>query len=364
MAGSGTTLVQAKLLGRHAIGFDVDPLACLISRVKCTEVDPEAVLKVGRRIVSDVHADLAHEYYEGGLPELPNAEYWFTPKVASQLAALSRQIQRARASGDVRSFLWVCFSSLILAKESVANARDIIHSRHHHRPLPSEPDVIERFGLRLRRMTMLMRDFREALADRSTKATVRRADARRLPLRPESVDLVFTSPPYATALDYQRSHFLAVAWMTQALGLSLGEYKKLKPAYIGTTAAASVTLQVPVDRGPGSLGRVATSLAEQCPAQARIIRQYFCDMHMALKEAARVLRTKRHAIIVVCPSHIRKVAVPTDIIFEEMAESVGLATLRKHERFIEGSKRVLPFQRASFPSRMYKEYVLVMQKMK
>ena len=34
MAGSGTTLLEARLAGRHAIGFDIDPLALLLCRVK------------------------------------------------------------------------------------------------------------------------------------------------------------------------------------------------------------------------------------------------------------------------------------------------------------------------------------------
>ncbi|HYZ51186.1 MAG TPA: DNA methyltransferase, partial [Nitrososphaeraceae archaeon] len=34
--GSGTTLVECKLLGRNSIGVDINPLACLISKVKST----------------------------------------------------------------------------------------------------------------------------------------------------------------------------------------------------------------------------------------------------------------------------------------------------------------------------------------
>src|ERR671928_1719504 len=36
--GSGTTLVESKILGRNAIGIDVNPLACLISKVKTTAI--------------------------------------------------------------------------------------------------------------------------------------------------------------------------------------------------------------------------------------------------------------------------------------------------------------------------------------
>ena len=34
MAGSGTTLVEARLMGRHALGYDIDPPARLIAQVK------------------------------------------------------------------------------------------------------------------------------------------------------------------------------------------------------------------------------------------------------------------------------------------------------------------------------------------
>lgn len=37
--GSGTTLVESKILGRNAIGVDINPLACLISKVKTTNIE-------------------------------------------------------------------------------------------------------------------------------------------------------------------------------------------------------------------------------------------------------------------------------------------------------------------------------------
>lgn len=38
--GSGTTLVEAKLLGRPSVGVDINPVAYLVSRAKVTPISP------------------------------------------------------------------------------------------------------------------------------------------------------------------------------------------------------------------------------------------------------------------------------------------------------------------------------------
>ena len=104
--------------------------------------------------------------------------------------------------GGIRKFLWVGFSSIILAKTSVASARDIIHSRHHYYEHGEVPDVLQRFTGRVKTMRRQMQEFlRDCARANPTKVTVRSGDTRRLSIGDERVDLVFTSPPYATVLD-------------------------------------------------------------------------------------------------------------------------------------------------------------------
>ena len=59
MAGSGTTIVEALLLRREAFGFDIDPLAVRLCRVKTTWLDPAELGKVGLEIIQQAQRRLS-----------------------------------------------------------------------------------------------------------------------------------------------------------------------------------------------------------------------------------------------------------------------------------------------------------------
>lgn len=371
MMGSGTTLVESKLLGRHSIGTDIDPLARLIAEVKSTPVRDDLIVKAFDELMKNSPKKFnsnrpmwrISSNSVTGLPANANMEYWFSYGVARSLANLSERIRTTRMPSTVRNFFWVAFSSLILAKTSVANARDIVHSRHHFLRHEAPPDVFERFSKRVGIMRKQMADFSARLGREPVSSTACLGDARKSTHDDESVDLVFTSPPYVTALDYTRSHFLAVAWLSQELGLSLSEYKERGKDYIGTERKPALTREgFDSVENLKSLKWVLASLRSDANKQALFTERYFVDMYAVMKEISRVLRPKKHAILVVCPSHIRKVEVPSHEILMEMGEDVGLSAKNCYSRTIDARRRLLPFVKHSFGRRMSTEYVLIFKK--
>lgn len=374
MAGSGTTLVEARLMGRRAIGYDIDPLARLIAQVKSRVVSDACIEEAYETIAKRSEQDLAtlqsmkapaDVRRRAAPPDFANRDYWFAPQVSAALAILSYHIVHTVMPPNVRDFFWVAFSSIILSKTSVANARDIIHSRHHYWSHPQPPRVLDKFDARVKLMRKQMAEFRAQCAGAlATKGEARLGDARRLRLKDETIDLIFTSPPYATALDYPRAHFLAVAWMQKALGVSLQDYRANASIYVGSERGHLASASC-LDEQLAKLNlaqSVITQLATQSASQAKLTQRYFVDMQQVLHQMARILKARRHAIIVVCPSHIRKVEVPTHEVLIEIGREHGLKLKKKYIRTINERRRILPYLQEAFGKRMDTEYVLVFQK--
>lgn len=137
MAGSGTPLVVARGMGHVANGFDLDPLAVLISHVGTSDVALTKIEDAAQTTIATARgiAIAGREAYPIGCDEETKEfiRYWFDLEARKQLAALSRVIAHLNEP-NVRNFLWCSFSRMIITKDAgVSLARDVSHSRPTNR---------------------------------------------------------------------------------------------------------------------------------------------------------------------------------------------------------------------------------------
>jgi hypothetical protein len=137
MMGSGTTIVEALLEGRNAIGLDIDPLALRLAEVKTTRVEAEDAWASGNRVITracklmanghTVNHNLATRFDDKTKEFL---DYWFLPNTQRELMALILAIGELPDS-PTRRFLGLTFSSIIVSKSGgVSLARDLPQNRN------------------------------------------------------------------------------------------------------------------------------------------------------------------------------------------------------------------------------------------
>lgn len=390
MVGSGTTLLEAYLRGRRGVGFDIDPLALLIAATKTRPLSAERAISSGRAILESARGLAAKQpaYLRAWREEhfsretLRFIDYWFAPCTQAELFALTYEIGHI-PDVATRSFLQLILSSIIVTKSGgVSLAFDLAHTRPHRAKVAYDPDGNLLFGEellasdspRIRFLTKRLRSvfdiFEKKLSITAKEmpspdpqlipSVVQRADARRLPLEANTVDLVVTSPPYASnAIDYMRAHKFSLVW----LGYDLAELSDARGEYIGGEA----TSQFAFTQLPDFTTNKIAEVAERDQKKAAALRRYYCEMQTVLKELYRVLKPGAAAIVVVGSSVLRGVNTETELCLEEIGEEVGFPPAPIGVREIDRDRRMMPAGRdrrkhEGIEARMHREYVLGFEK--
>jgi tRNA G10 N-methylase Trm11 len=362
MAGSGTTIMAARANGHQAIGFDTDPLAVTISRGWCQEANPKEVRRIAKSIVSRVAKTWKALSLRCAYPFNADEEtkefvrFWFDATNRKQLTCLSREISGVR-NDNTRTFLWCAFSRLIITKESGASlAMDLAHSRPHRvydqapvRPIEKFLNSVERV---LQGNYCSHDDFQNSPAP-----VIERADARFLPLRKNTVDLVITSPPYLNAIDYVRCSKFSLVWM----GHSCTGLRKLRASNIGCERKSKKSADLAIKKAIGKMGAVS-KLSER---EQGMITSYLQDMNQVISELKRVLRPGGKIVLVVGNSTLRGVYLSNSNGIAMLARNHGLKVCSVRRRTIPDSSRYLPppkDSRRGIERRMRQEVILQFKK--
>jgi SAM-dependent methyltransferase len=362
MMGSGTVLAMARARGHRGFGFDLDPLAVLISKVWTTANDPEEVREASNEVLTGAKDLFSGISEEDAYPPHADEEtrnfltYWFDPQARRQLTALSNCI--ACIPQDItRNVLWCAYSRLIITKQAGASlARDLAHSRPHRFYAEAPLKPFEKFPASVERV--LANTISAKSGDRGPAPTIHLGDARKLPVESGSIDLVLTSPPYLNAIDYLRCSKFSLVWM----GESVSGLRQVRCDSVGAEAAKNSTADDPEVARVMKAMKLKPRLA---PQQERILGRYIDDMRDAISEVGRVLADKGKAVYVVGENTVRGTYIRNSTVLCELAEMAGLTLDSRRTRTLPANRRYMPPPAAdagTMDVRMRREVVLTFTK--
>lgn len=199
--GSGTTLAEAQRRGLRSVGIDLNPIACLIARVK-TRPHPNkisgSVGSIAKQMRSRTHLES---------PAIPNVDHWFQPQVK---AALTRLIFAIRSCPEEHhEFLQVAASSIIVR---VSNQESDTRYAAVHKTV-SESDVAEAFERACEKLSDALRAREEVTSTCNViEGNLMLQDLSHLQ---GQISAIITSPPYPNAYEYWLYHKYRMWWLNR-----------------------------------------------------------------------------------------------------------------------------------------------------
>ncbi|MBN1425887.1 restriction endonuclease [Candidatus Fermentibacteria bacterium] len=355
--GSGTTLLEGYLNGCRTAGCDMHPLAAKIARAKIGILDTnpdvlrEAVVTILRKMEgAENRVPAGREQFA---PEsVGEIEKWFPGPVADKLNLVLKVI-RTVTVGVMQDFFEVLLSSIIRD----VSQQDPSDLRIRRRKTPiKDADVFGLFANALDAQYQRIERFWSVRGHAPNKfhgCSVVEGDSRnpktfaQIGAGPGTVDLILTSPPYATALPYIDTDRLSLLVL---MGLDASKRRPLEQGLVGSREIITSekrhwegrlmgphedSLPRGVRRELRALtARIADSNGgfrrKNMPA---LLTRFFSDMATILGNCERVLRDGGQAMIVIGDNRTsiddEDVRIPTTDWVQETALHMGLKLVER-----------------------------------
>ena len=199
--GSGTTIVQAQKLGYESMGIDLNPIACLMSRVK-TDPIPQGIEDLANLVLLQ---NMDHEIDLDFANSIPNIDHWFKTEVKIRLAQLTDAVQRLDpVLHDVAELV---LSSIIVRVSNQDS--DTRYAAVENSITSADVDVLFRRSAEKVENALKSRNYD------LHPATVIESDI--LSIDPsdwsQKIGAVVTSPPYPNAYEYWLYHKYRMFWL-------------------------------------------------------------------------------------------------------------------------------------------------------
>ena len=347
-AGSGTLQVEALSKGISAIGIDIDPVSCLVSKAKTTPINPRRLKESFDQlkelldhnelfydgVKSRPGGDIDDKKYDATkrdlwIPNIPNIFHWFRKYVIIDLAILFNTIENLRLPKSQRTFFRACAISIIrrssnadpgpvsglevtrIQAERNKTRRINVNKLFYHK---CEETIVG-----MSQLWLAVESFRPRPKARSFEGNalgVAQLLDKHVITR-NGVPLIITSPPYCRAVEYSRRHQLEMYWLKKVS--SQEQYVDITHRYIGRNLVRQRDWDETVTFGISGLDTMLNKISAINPRKSRTIRHYFVSMEKAFIELHNIISKRGIFICIIGDSVCCNIPIHTADFIAELA---------------------------------------------
>lgn len=366
-AGSGTTLVEARLLGMKAVGVEVCPLSSLISRTKSKFPNTTAALEKALAALTHFYKDRWHTFLNNrnastvsheeilnrpgnSILAFSNYEKWMT---AEALLGTSIVVEFAKTlKGYTRDAICCALSA---SMRSIGNLDvDVVRAEYSKNPrknvdvLKLVQRALNRMITDINRMIVTHKDLMSAPNDiRTIQQSVLEAD-----ILPGSIDHIITSPPYGVeSVSYLRTHLLSYRTLNSILNYDPYSFdeKIIGSEYVKDTESTEPTWDAA--NYSASFTRffkheLDGDDSKKFAQRRNMMVHFFDDMVKVARQFHAWLRPGGRLAFVVGNKRLGERIIPTDVIITEIFNSFGFRLNQSigHKLKCNNSNSEVPWQ--------------------
>ena len=214
--GGGSAIVEGYVLKRKTIGLDISPLSKFITEVKTRpiNINDKKVNSILCNIRNDIfsHKMTVYGKFKYAIPNVTNIDKWFTKESKLDLAIILHHLKKIKDE-HFRDFLLLAFSSIVRKVSNAKNGQLHLCIKRNKK-IPSAGRLFEE------KVRLMVRQMKEHVAKLDNDFSYEFPkffvyDIRKMTgvIKPESVDIIITSPPYGTGSKYTEVYRLNFEWL-------------------------------------------------------------------------------------------------------------------------------------------------------
>jgi tRNA G10 N-methylase Trm11 len=361
--GTGTTLVEGVLNGLNVIGTDINPLAKLIAKAKCTLISKKRL----NDYIDDFSNYLEQYNVENpicNIPNFKNLHFWFRENIIYKLAYVKEFITYI-SDEDIRNFFLVAFSETVRDCSLTKKGEFKLVRIPKQKIEDFNPNVFKIVIEKLHRNKAGLESFSEVLGNRKKIVNMSVHSFNTVDNIPsaliedESVDLVVTSPPYgdsSTTVAYGQYSRLSNQWMGIEDAFSIDN--KLMG---GVKSKELECYDIP------QLDAILKLIAHENYKRALTVSSFYSDLNRSCRNISKKVKRFGYVCYVVSNRKVQGRVLPTgDAVVEFFCRS-GFQQVDSFNRIIPNKR--MPSRNSptnisgKVDSTMTREQIIVMQKL-
>ncbi len=343
--GSGVSAVECLISGRNFVGFDINPLAILIAKVRATPIPRDKLMKTLHHILRTVNG-IDYERVD-----FPNINYWFKDYVIEDLSKLRSAILQI-SEEDVQDFYKVVFSETV---RRVSNTK-FNEFKLVRKNKDENPQTFEVFRSIALRNILLLTSFYKKYPPKDVLIKLEEKSLFDMEVEDNSVDLIITSPPYGdsrTTVAYGQFSRLSLRW--------LGMEERVDKNSLGGRKQ-----EIHYNLPSHTLYFTLDKLQSLDKNRAKEVFSFYADLYKAISLISKKVKPSGYVCFVVGNRKVKGLNLPTDVISAEFFVNEGFKHIKTIVREI--SNKRMPVKNS--PSNlkgdtdftMKYEYIVVLRK--